>query len=95
MVFASYSGEKNIADDIDVATPYSNLQEKERQSSGFFNSDESRTFTSEVSLLVALTVYYVTKWAGLTSCLGWRHPKWTCKNDYWAVVATFPLDEDI
>lgn len=30
MVFASsYSSEKNIAEDIDLATPYSNLQEKE------------------------------------------------------------------
>lgn len=57
IVFASYSSEKNRADDIDLAIPYSNLQEKERQSSGLFNSDKSRTFTSEASLLVALTVY--------------------------------------
>lgn len=75
VVFASYSREKNIADDIDLATPYSNLQEKERQSSGLFNSDESRTFISEARLLVVLTVYYVTQLTGLTSWSGLISPK--------------------
>ena len=30
IVFASYSSERNVADDIDLATPYPNLQERER-----------------------------------------------------------------